>query len=162
MKMAKLMAGATALILLTQALCGCDMVRSIMGRPTSADIERMKAEKLASEKQKAAERDSIERAAADSAALAAAASKAADVLNCRYYVIAGAFLVPENADKYTERLRKSGYEVTRFKFKSGFSAVALFGSDDMASAKKQMDTFMEGPLAAWDVWVYDTAEHLHE
>ena len=155
------MTGAMALIILAQALCGCDMVRSIMGRPTSADIERMKAEKLALEKQKAAERDSIERAAADSVALATAA-KASDILNCRYYVVAGAFLVPENADKYTERLRKSGYEVTRFKFKNGFSAVALFGSDDMASARKQMNTFMEGPLAAWDVWVYDTAEQLHE
>lgn len=148
------------LISLTQVLCGCDMVRSIMGRPTSADIERMKAEKLASEKQKAAERDSIERAAADSAALAAAV--ASNALNCRYYMVAGSFMVPENADKYTERLRKSGYEVTRFKFKNGFSVVALFGSDDMASANKQMSTFMEDPLATWDVWVYDTALQLHE
>ncbi|MCF0177560.1 MAG: hypothetical protein HUJ90_02955, partial [Bacteroidales bacterium] len=68
-------------------LTGCDTIRSMLGKPTSADIEQMRIEQLAAE-----------RAARDSVAVAQRTAEEAPVLQqpesdlkYRYYVVLGSF-----------------------------------------------------------------------
>ena len=93
-----------ALVLITAS--GCDRIRASLGKPTSADIARLRQQK---EARAQAVRDSIaaakaeaERIAAEEAAAAAAAEAA--VIR-RYYAVAGAFKEESGAQVYVDKLR---------------------------------------------------------
>lgn len=139
------------LALSVSLLTGCDFFRSILGKPTSSDIERIRLEQA--ERQKAV-KDSLAavRAAADSAARAASYVR----LN-RYYVILGAFYNQSNADRFTRTLKSLNYEVQVFDFRNGFHAVGVEGTDDLRVAYEKAYNLLGNDLLEGDFpWVYDT------
>lgn len=136
------------LVLVCLTLGGCDFVRSSLGKPTSSDIEALRARKAAAEK---AEADSIaavkaeqERVAAELAAAEAAAAE-------RWFAVVGAFRDAENADSLAAKLEANGVKVTRFDFKNGLKVVAVAGEESMRNPD----------LARYSPWLYDKQTEKH-
>ena len=100
------------------------LFRSLLGKPTSKEIEAARIEQEAAE---AARRDSIARA--EEARLAA---EAARPVYSNYYVIMGCYKVPANAQRHKAKLEAKGYEVTELRFKIGYDVVAIHGSETAA------------------------------
>jgi len=156
----------TVVILSAMALSlnSCDFFRSLVGKPTSAQLEQMRIEA-----QKKAERekfvaDSI-KAAQEAAALAA--QEAAELppvsdTDPRFHVIVGCFKVEDNAVNYRELLSGKGYTPKRIMFKNGFDAVSLIQEDSWWKAQVAMENFMNSPLCPDDIWIYDMHQKLHE
>ena len=152
---------------------GCDRIRSMMGKPTSSDLERLRVEKEAQEK---ALRDSIARAeealAVDTVAVPApekpaaakpAAKPAASSGNLpRYSVIVGSYIKDYNVRAMTRRMEKLGETVTVIPFKSGFTGVAVFTTDDLAEARAKRKQILAGGEVPSDTWIYDTAWGRHK
>lgn len=140
---------------------GCDFFRSILGKPTSKEIEKMRIEALARAKRKR-QIDSINRLKADSIKFAEAQKALANKMSGRYYIILGSFKVQGNASKMLDQLKKDGYKPANIKFKNGFDLVAAAAYDDFRTAFKEMDKILEYENCPDDVWIYDTQQGLHE
>lgn len=142
-------------------LSGCDFVRSILGKPTSKDLEALRLEILEREK---AQKDSIEmaKAALLEQQLAQEAANQATQLAGRFFVMVGSFKVHDNAEKFNKQLQERGYTTTIFNFKNGFEAVAIFGTDNVHEAYNKMEATMEEAFCPYDIWVYDSATNKHE
>lgn len=157
MKLSGIITVALSAVLLTS---GCDFCRSLVGKPTSAQLEALKTEKEARDK---AVRDSIAAARAEAERIAAEeAAQAAAKQYKRYYVIVGSFMQPDNAIGMRTQMEKLGYEMTEFTFKNGFKAVGLFGTDSVREAYDKMNSLFSVECTPYDLWVYDTATNLHE
>jgi hypothetical protein len=143
-------------ILLTASLLfsGCDFFRSILGKPTSKEIEAARIEREAAE---AARRDSIARAEE----LARLAAEARPVYS-NYYVIMGCYKIPANAQRFKSKLEAKGYDVTELRFKNGYDVLAIKGSDTFREAYKHWYTMLERGDEPYDMWIYQTAMGLHE
>lgn len=137
-------------------LTSCDTVRSILGKPTSADLEKLRQEQLAREK---AVRDSIAQAREEAARLEA--EKAAEVQIKHYYVVVGSFSVPENAERCSEKMEKNGFEVKRFKFRNGLNVVSILGTDNLRQAYADCEKVCD-LLDTIEPWVYNTEYKFHE
>ena len=177
-----------ALILAALVLfSGCDRIRSMMGKPTSSDLERLRVEKEAQEK---ALRDSIARAeealTVDSVAVSTpekpiAANPAAKPATkapapagsssaipgptgnlLRYSVIVGSYVKEYNVRAMTRRMEKRGETVTVIPFKSGFTGVAVFTTDDFAEARAKRKQVLASGAVPSDTWIYDTAWGRHK
>ena len=177
-----------ALILAAVVLfSGCDRIRSMMGKPTSSDLERLRVEKEAQEK---ALRDSIARAeealAIDSAAVstpekpvaAKPAGKPATKAPApaamtpavptstgnlpRYSVIVGSYVKEYNVRAMTRRMEKLGETVTVIPFKSGFTGVAVFTTNDFAEARAKRKQMLASGAVPSDTWIYDTTWGRHK
>ncbi len=146
-----------ATILLTASLLfsGCDFFRSILGKPTSKEIEAARIEQEAAE---AARRDSIARAEE----MARLAAEAARPVYSNYYVIMGCYKVPANAQRHKAKLEAKGYEVTELRFKIGYDVVAIQGSETAREAYRYMYKLLERGEDPYDMWVYQTSMSLHE
>ena len=150
--------------LVATLLCtGCDLIRSSLGKPTSADIERIRGEKAAREQ---AVRDSIAAVEAEKARIAAeeeaarAAAEAAVVK--RYYAVAGAFKEDAGAQVYIDKLVENGFKVRTFDFKSGLKVVCIDGTDDIAQARADLARLKALKIAPSDPWIYNTDNKLHK
>jgi len=144
------------------SLSSCDFLRSMVGKPTSSEIEVARIEKEAREK---AKRDSLAAVKAAEEKLAAekkAAEHSGKVYDKRYYVIVGSFVQHDNADSYAKQLEKLGYEITFFNFKNGFKAVGLYGDDSISAANRKLNELFSVEITPYDIWVYDTATKMHE
>jgi hypothetical protein len=143
-------------ILLTASLLfsGCDFFRSILGKPTSKEIEAARIEREAAE---AARRDSIARAE-ELARLAAAARP----VYSNYYVIMGCYKIPANAQRFKAKLEAKGYEVTELRFKNGYDVLAIHGSETLREAYRHRYSMLERGEDPYDMWIYQTAMALHE
>lgn len=148
---------------LALSLSGCDFFRSLVGKPTSAELEQMKIEI-----QKKAERekfvaDSIKaaREAEEMAARAEEEIPAVSEDDPRFHVIIGCFREQENAVNLREALIKQGYEPKRIVFKNGYDVVSIIRDDNYWKAQTAMELFMESPYCPDDVWIYDMNENLH-
>lgn len=140
-------------------LSGCDFVRSILGKPTSKELEQIRLEAQAAAE--AAKRDSLARAEA-ALAQAQLELERAKQPQGRYFVMAGSFKVHDNAVKFDEFLKNKGFNTTIFNFKNGFEAVAIFGTDNVHEAYNKMEATMEEAFCPYDIWVYDSETSLHE
>lgn len=151
---------------------GCDRIRSMMGKPTSSDLERLRVEKEAQEK---ALRDSIARAeealAVDSVAVATpekpvaakpAVTSASTGNLLRYSVVVGSYVKEYNVRAMTRRMEKLGETVTVIPFKSGFTGVAVFTSNDFAEARAKRKQMLGSGSVPSDTWIYDTAWGRHK
>ena len=80
---------------------GCDFFRSLVGKPTSEDLERMRQEAVEQERQR--RQDSIDKARALALAQAEAEAAKQDQLagTGRYHVILGSFKVEESASVFS-------------------------------------------------------------
>lgn len=167
MKLIRIFTLAMAAVLL---FSGCDRIRSMMGKPTSSDLERLRVEKEAQQK---AERDSIARAeetlAVDSVAAVTPEAPAAakpSVMPAghlpRYSVIVGSYVKDYNVRAMTRRMEKLGEKVTVIPFKSGFTGVAVFTTGDFAEARAKRKQILASGAVPSDTWIYDTAWGRHK
>lgn len=157
----------TVFLLLVTALLlqGCDEVRALLGKPTSADIAAMRdsiKEVRALRNASAANRDTVNPPAPDTLpapAASPAAIPAAKPALCRYNVVSGAFSDRENAAKLESSLREEGYSPVSVKMKNGLIMVCALSTDDAPAAQKLAD----GMLAQGrEVWIYDARTKKHE
>ena len=147
-------------ILLTAflTLSSCDAVRSMLGKPTSQDIEVLKQELAALKEQ--ARQDSV---AAEAERLAAEQEAALHQLPARYYVAMGGFKVPSNAVNYKAYLESQGYDITAVRFRTGYDVLLADGTDDLREALRSMHKFMRyEKTCPEDIWIYDTTTGFHE
>ena len=150
-------------ILLTAILMfsSCDAVRSMLGKPTSQDIEVLKQE-LAELKAQAAA-DSVAAAAAEAERLAAEQEAAQHQVKARYYVALGGFKVPSNAVNYKAYLESQGYDITAVRFRTGYDVLLADGTDDLREALRSMSKFIRyEKTCPPDIWIYDTTTGYHE
>lgn len=147
---------AAAMMLLT----GCDFFRSIAGKPTSKDLERMRQEALEQERRQRIQ-DSIDRAKA--LELARAEAEAADLPENvgRYHVVVGSFKVEGNAGKMRALLEKNGYTPRVIEFNNGFEVVSVAAYDNYRDALRAMRELMELQFCPEDVWIYDVNQNMH-
>ena len=178
------------LAVMTAMLCtGCDLVRASLGKPTSADLERLRiAERVRAE---SALRDSVanKQTAAPSPATPAEAPAPADtakpavqnepipdptILQAmepkaaealvedgikKYYVVVGAFKEESGIKYYVKELESKGFKAILLPFKSGSTAVCVEGTDDLETARAQMKTLR---AAGIDAWIYTSKQNLHK
>lgn len=138
---------------------GCDTVRSFLGKPTSADLARMRADLERIEKERA---DSIARARAVEAARLDSLQKACSTLSIlKYNVIAGAFSDEANTAKFTEELRKGGYITCGIDFKNGMHAVCVMSSDNYDEAVRFLSDFRSSCRDGEDAWIYNSTTKKH-
>ena len=123
-------------------LQGCDFLRSLAGRPTSAELRALRAD---------AEADSLRAAASDSLLEALSASTAPEAA---YFVVAGCFRVPANAEVYAERYRSWGYE-TCIVDRGGFQVVGLCPTGDISEAYRKLYELKALGVCPQDSWVME-------
>ena len=140
-------------------LTSCDFFRSLAGKPTSKDIERMRIEAQA---KKQRQLDSINKAKADSLALIAAMEAEKNALKERFYVVLGSFEVQGNAERMYQFLEKNNYTPRTIRFKNGFELVSAASTNNLQEALKIMDELLAFEYCPDDVWVYDVKQGLHE
>ena len=90
-------------------LTGCDFFRSLVGKPTSKDLERMRQEALEQERLQR-EQDSLNRVRALELEQARIAAENSLENAGKYHVILGSFKVEGNAEKMYAVLEKNGYK----------------------------------------------------
>lgn len=149
-----------ALLILLLVASGCDTVRSWLGKPTSADIEKARLEK------EAAERDAARKAASEAAE--ESAKKTLDLSKvavenpiCRYNVIVGAFRNSDNAERMAAKMTKMGETVTKISFVNGFTAISILNTEDFHAACRKLNSTQSSDELPFDCWIYDanTAKH---
>ncbi|MBR1539378.1 MAG: hypothetical protein IJ636_07730 [Bacteroidales bacterium] len=143
---------------------GCDRIRASLGKPTSADLAVLRAQK---EQREQAVRDSLEAAAAEQARIAAgqvaaAAAAAETPVLRRYYAVAGAFKDPSGAQVYADKLQENGFRVRLFDFKSGLKVVCVEGSDTLDAVRRDVSAIKKLGLSGTDPWIYNTTQKLHK
>lgn len=154
----------SVLLIAVTMLTGCDFFRSLIGKPTSKDIERMRIEAEAQAK-KQKQLDSINAANALAEAQRLEELANSDQVNeadGRFLVILGSFKVDGNAEKMYSLLESKGYTPKKLKFKNGFDVVSAFASDNYREAYNEMQKMMEMEYCPDDIWVYDLHQGLHE
>lgn len=158
------------------SLASCDQLRSLAGRPTSAELAQMKERKLEIEAEKAAKeaaRQAAEQrrrqAVADSlSALGKIESGAVvmkparnlrsgsmELLDRRYYVMIGSFGEAANAARLKDRAEAAGYPAMLFSFSSGLTAVAACATDCLADAVGSLERLRQEPFCPADAWLME-------
>jgi hypothetical protein len=154
---------------------GCDMFRSLAGRPTSADIEAMRVELAAREAAEAARRDSLERAAREAEAEAARIAAALDSLgsmkgflrtparlgglakgsepSSKYCIVIGSYLDRANALKYSEKLTAEGFPSEAVSFRNGFTTVGVCPTDNPADLLASLRRVRQQKFCPKEVWI---------
>ena len=142
-------------------LSSCDAVRSMLGKPTSQDLEQLRLEQEAARQQARLDSSAAEQAEAER--IAAEQEAAAHRVSSRYYVAMGGFKVPENAVNYKAYLEKQGYDILAVRFKTGYDVLLTSGTDNYYEALRSMYNFMEYERTCpYDIWIYDTKTAIHE
>ena len=164
----------SAFLLAAAVLDGCDMFRSLAGRPTSTEIEAMRGELVAREAAEAARQDSLMRERA-AAAQAARIEAAIDTLyamtgylrsparfgglasdsapSAKYSIVTASFLDKDNALKYSEKLSEDGYPSEVVSFRNGFNAVGACPTDDPSELLISLRKVRQEPFCPKEVWI---------
>lgn len=141
---------------------GCDFFRSMVGKPTSKDMERMRLE-AQKEAQKKREQDSIARVNAMLAEQQRLLEEQNSLANTgRFHVVMGSFKVPSNAENMKSSLEEKGYSPRIIQFNNGFSVVSAASFDKYRDALWEMDELIELEICPDDIWVYDRNQSLHQ
>ena len=156
------------------AVTGCDFFRTLAGRPTSRDIEKMKMEILREEQaaelaaeQARAEEEKLQKIAQDSlAALDSIKQFGGSVLNpaklgglfatkleARYAVIIGAFMHRANAEALFKKAKAAGYAPSLISFNNGLIAVGVSPSNKIVEAKEALKKVRMERFCPVDVWI---------
>ena len=152
----------STLLVALMLVTGCDFCRSLVGMPTSEDLEKMKQEAV-EQARKQRELDSVNRVRAleQEKARAAAQENLLDESAGRYHVILGSFKVEGNAEKMYALLEKNGYKPRVIKFNNGFEVVSVAAYDNYRDALRAMNDIMEYQFCPEDVWIYDIRQNMH-
>lgn len=164
----------SALIMCSLLVCGCDAFRSLAGRPTSADIEEMRATLAAREAYELWRQDSLAKAQArvedslaalvqlDSLKQEKGIVKDLSVfrgvsstmqLDNRYYVVLGSFKEVQNAEKYRNTIVEAGFEAVVIRFKNGFNSVGVCPTDSPRALLDSMEKLRQEPFCPKDFWI---------
>lgn len=161
----------SALLLLALMTCSCDFFRSLAGRPTSADIDRIRAERSLQEARERSVRDSLEQAERNRARIAAYSDslRNSDIvimtpervhsinagdLPHNYYIMIGIFSNEENADKLVGKVAAAGYEAVKMISVNGRYLVAVNPSDDSEEVYHSINKLKKESFCPADVWIY--------
>lgn len=153
----------STLLVAMMLVTGCDFFRSLVGKPTSKDLERMKQEAV-EQARKQRELDSVNRVKALELEKAKAAAEQKSLLDesaGRYHVILGSFKVEGNAGKMYALLEKNGYTPRVIKFNNGFEVVSVAAYNNYHDALRDMNEIMEYEFCPEDVWIYDIRQNMH-
>jgi hypothetical protein len=151
-----------SLLLLTVLVAGgCDMFRALAGRPTSEDLDAMRAELVARKAAEVARQDSLDRVrheAEEAARIAAALDTLQSMKGllrsparfaglasgseptAKYSIVIGSYRDRANAQKYSEKLSGEGYPAEAVSLRNGYTVVGVCPTDDpselLASLRK--------------------------
>lgn len=154
----------------------CDFVRTIAGRPTSAQLETIRQEKIAAEEARhQAVLDSMERVRqhmADSLEalelhlLDSLTQAKGTILNpsklgglyttkleAKYCIVVGAFKERRNAERKLKQCNDAGYTATIVSFRNGFNAVAICPSDSLNETLKTIKQIRGTGICPKDCWI---------
>lgn len=148
---------------------GCDFMRNLAGRPTSADIAAKRAviEQFEQQKSASAPKDTVHsdaQAVSEEPVKAEAVASASDTrdsakeerrssLSHRCYIVVGAFAEKANAEKMVEMLAKSGFPATLISQTNGMTTVGACPTDDYAEAQKSLDALLGLSYVPDDAWI---------
>lgn len=163
-----------ALIMCSLLVCGCDAFRSLAGRPTSADIEEMRATLAAREAYELWRQDSLAQVKAhleDSLAALAeidslragkgivkdlsslSALSATMQLENMYYVVLGSFREAANAEKYRKTVTAAGFEAVVIRFRSGLNSVGVCPTDSPRELLDSIEKLRQEAFCPKDFWI---------
>lgn len=171
--MKKTLIFALAAVLL---VTGCDFVRTVAGRPTSAQLDEIRNERMAAEEARHQARlDSMARAEkAMAETLAAREAQLLDsltqakgtVLNpsklgglfttkleSKYYIVVGAFRTRSYAERKLTQCNQAGYTATIISFRNGLLAVAICPSDNLEETLKTLKKLRGTEVCPQDGWI---------
>lgn len=154
----------------------CDFVRTLAGRPTSAQLETLRQEKLAAEEARhQAVLDSLakeQQKLADSLAVLEAhlldslSQSRGTVLNpsklgglyttkleTKYCIVVGAFRNRSYAERKLKACNDAGYTATIISFRNGLLAVSVCPSDDLNETLKTLKQLRGTSVCPEDGWI---------
>ena len=154
----------------------CDFVRTLAGRPTAAQVEQIRLDRMAAEEARHQARlDSlarVEKALADT--LAAREARLLDsltqakgtILNpaklgglfttkleARYHIVVGAFRGRYYAERKLKSCNEAGYTATIVSFRNGLLAVAICPSNDLTETVKNLRQLRGTGVCPKDSWI---------
>ena len=164
------------LAVLLLSVTGCDFIRTLAGRPTSAQVETIRKEKIAAEEARhQAVLDSMEQAKqalADSMArleahlLDSLSQAKGTVLNpstlgglfttkldTKYCIVVGAFRNRAYAERKLKACNAAGYTATIIRFRNGLLAVSVCPSDDLNQTLKTLKRLRGTDVCPEDGWI---------
>jgi len=146
-----------AIILAGMAATGCDFLRKVAGRPTSAQLEAAVAVREAEEQaQHQARLDSARRVAqAVEDSLKAVQAQAVAPVEIRNFIIVGTFSEPKNAEKKKRMLEADGYKVEVFNFRFGKKGVGIEGAVTAAETKRMMQELIRKGVCSQGSWILE-------
>ena len=161
---------APVLALVVVLTAGCDAVRTLSGRPTAAQLEAKKQRIIDSlaavkaEEAARAEAQAREAARADTLSILAELQQMQVAVNGRnrfvshplprhYYIITGAYLDPDNAERSRKRYADAGYEAVVLGFRNGFQAVAVAPSDHIADIREAYMALRGNDFCPASAWI---------
>ena len=168
-----------AIILFAISLSGCDFFRTLAGRPTSADIEEMKAqielERIVSRQADSLLRDSLQRdslqmeqlkrermqlyrdSLGTAGVLVVPSRRISNIspsqLTRGYYIMIGTFSSVENAERLAARVSDAGYSVEKLPYTNGKYAVAVCPSDDPEEIYQSLKKVRNEEFSPSDIWI---------
>lgn len=163
-------------LMLVLAVSSCDFVRTLAGRPTSAQLEQIRMEKIAREEAAHQARiDSMERvqkhladsiAAMEAHLLDSLAQTKGTVLNpsklgglfttkleTKYYIVVGAFRNRSYAERKLNACNAAGYPATIISFRNGLLAVAVLPSNNLSETLKTLRELRGTSICPKDGWI---------
>ncbi len=168
-------------LILSLALCsllltGCDFIRSIAGRPTSAQLEQMVQERNRREEARhQAVLDSMEKvrqhladslAAREAFLLDSLSQARGTVLNpskmgglfttklqTKYCIVVGAFRNRAYAERKLNKCNEAGYTATIISFRNGLLAVSVCPSDDLNEVLRTLRQLRGKGICPEDGWI---------
>ena len=164
------------LALLPLLVGSCDFVRTLAGRPTSAQLEQIRQDRLAAEEARHQARlDSLarrEKQMADSLAalerhlLDSLTQARGTVLNpskmgglfttkleAKYCIVVGAFRSRYYAERKLEACNAAGYTATIISFRNGLLAVSVCPSDNLSETVKTLKQLRGTGICPKDGWI---------
>ena len=157
-------------------LQGCDFVRTVAGRPTSAQLEDIRKDRMAAEEARHQARlDSM--AKAEKAMAEAMAAREAQLLDSltqakgtvlnpsklgglfttklesKYYIVVGAFRTRSYAERKLTQCNSAGYTATIISFRNGLLAVAICPSNNLEETLKTLKKLRGTEVCPQDGWI---------
>jgi len=183
MKLKTRILACVAVVLSVASLTGCDQIRRLAGRPTSADIEVIRQRIADDEAREQARLDSIKlaeaRAAKDRADSIAAADSFAlmgnyvrtpnrlhgirkGTIDHRFYVAVGAFKQEANAQRLSDRYDQEKYHPTVIFTGTGLNVVLVSPTNRIQDAYRAFTEVKQNPLCPKEAWVLAADENWNE
>lgn len=170
------------ILLIFSILCvsGCDFLRRVAGRPTSAELQDKAAKLEAIAAKEAEKKAQIDTAALREAEMKAAAAleeeinaalhelsrkgvtissafgygKPLEPIRNKYNIVAGVFRNAESAENLVQKAKAAGFGAYLTAFSGGVNAFFLDGGDNPKDFADKISRAIEEGLCPSDTWIY--------